>query len=94
MNDEDIDLPPHDRVDDWPDDEIHRIQISPRMLQELFTFGRTTSAGSSALGPELVVFDYVGDEPRGDVLSALSAVDEALGIIPDKYGVREDSDAE
>jgi len=51
MPDEDIDLPPHDRVDDWPDDEIHRIQISPRMLQELFTFGRTTSAGSSALGP-------------------------------------------
>jgi hypothetical protein len=92
MPDEDIDPLPHNRVDDWPDDEIHRIQISPRMLQELFTFGRTTSAGSSALGPELVVFDYVGDEPRGDILTALSAVDKALGDIPDKYEVREDSD--
>lgn len=87
------DLPPHDRLDNWDAEDVHRVEVSPRMLTELLAFGLTTSAGSSALGPELVVLDYAGDEPATFVSETILQVDKALGDVRAKDTLLEDSDA-
>lgn len=51
----------HRRIDqeEWDEDNIHRLQISDRMLQELNDEGETTSAGTSIFGPELLIIELI-----------------------------------
>jgi len=56
---------PDERAREWPDDEVHRVRVSERMLDELLTYGMTTTAGSSLVGPELLVLETVHDAEDG-----------------------------
>jgi hypothetical protein len=53
--------PPDERIGRWADDEIHRVRVSERMLEELLVYGITTTSGSSLVGPELLVLETVHD---------------------------------
>ena len=52
---------PAARLEKWPDDQIHRVRVSERMLGELLAYGQTTTASSALVGPEVLVLETIRD---------------------------------
>jgi len=69
------DQPPSERLDRWEDRDTHRVRVSERMLTELLAYGMTTTAGSSLVGPELLVLETVRD------------AEDAVGIPAERVGI-------
>lgn len=83
MSNSDIDdgrEPPHERLARWDDAKIHRVRVSPRMLDELLCYGQTTTAGTSLVGPELLVLDYLGDDHVSPANRAVGVHDRLADI--------------
>lgn len=61
-------MPPdvEQRIEEWGEDKVHRVRVSPRMLRELQEDGITSTAGSSLVGPHLLVLETVHVDPDGD----------------------------
>lgn len=75
-----MDPAPAERLEKWPDDQIHRVRVSERMLEELFAYGMTTTAGTSLVGPELLVLETVHDAEE----AVADSVDELLNGVDDE----------
>lgn len=78
------DEPPHERLTRWDDDETHYVRVSRRMLEEFLKYGQTTTAGTSLVGPELLVLEYHDPDRRGVMnIEDLSAMESET---PDSSG--------
>lgn len=71
---------PDERIEEWSEHQVHRVRVSERMLEELFAYGMTTTAGSSLVGPELLVLETVRDAEE-----SIGIPTEHLDFLKERY---------